>query len=612
MLEPGNRRFFLESLRPPEGYTFDLAVGTTYTLDLLALLSVPLAFTFLDAQDSNGQLAADPLALLESARRHAGRIILFCHGGQTSVPRSRQPALAFLEQSVVTALPPRVDETQAVFHPKVWALRYVAVDLPPRYRLVCQSRNLTFDASWDTSLVLDGELMEHRVRGFSQNRPLADFFRSLPRLACRPIPDSQRDLVELCADELQRVRFVPPEGLEIERFWSFGLGNVNPDFPDLKSRPILVVSPFLDGEFLRSIAARHPQSFLISRRDALLTAPRDALLGFTEIFSFKAGLELEPEDGEADLAPLGGLHAKVFVIDDGWNVRLVVGSGNSTSAAMGSAPRNVEFMVELSGRKSKFGIDTLLRSGEDGDSGTFRSLIEPFDKSELGTVPEDVDSTNLELTLEAAAAHLARVDVKGHVETAGDRYAMRLEVGEPLSLVPSIGVVTCWPVSLSDAQSQPFANGSEFSGMSISELSCFLSVELRASLNGRSSRKRFVRPIEVEGLPEDRLPRLLAGMLNNRARLMQLLWLLLSPDDDLTFAEFDQFFGNDGERFVASLSSPGLMERMLETLYSGPDRLDSVASLVAELRKTEAGAELLGADFDAVWKPLWRVREARR
>ena len=612
MLEPGHRRLFLDALRPPEGYSFDLALGTTYTLDLMALLSVPLAFTFADAQDGSGQLAADPLALLESARRHAGRIVVFCHGGQTSLPRSRQPALAFLEQSVVTALPPRVDETQAVFHPKVWVLRYVAKDQPARFRLVCQSRNLTFDTSWDTSLVLDGELMEHRARGFSQNGPLVDFFRSLPLLACQPISESQRELVEICADELHRVRFHPPDGLEIERFWTFGFGRTNPDFPNLKRRPILVISPFLDGEFLRSIAASRPRSYLISRRDALLTAPRDALLGFDEIYSFKAGLELEPEDGEADLAPLGGLHAKVFVIDDGWNVRLVVGSGNSTSAAMGSAPRNVEFMVELSGRKSRFGIDTLLKPGGDSNAGTFGSLIELFDKSELGTVPEDVDATNLELTLETAAASLARADVKGHVENAGDRYIMRLEVSKQVYLGPSIGTLTCWPVSLSDAHRQPFEDGSEFPGMSITELSCFLAMEIQASLNGRSSRKRFVRPIEVDGLPEDRLPRLLAGMLSNRARLMQLLWLLLSPDDDLSFAEFDHFFGNGEESFAARLSSPGLMERMLETLHSGPDRLDAVASLVADLRKTEAGAELLGPEFDAVWEPLWKVREARR
>ena len=612
MLEPGQRRLFLDALRPPEGYSFDFAVGTTYTLDLMALLSVPLAFTFADAQDGEGRLAADPLALLESARRHAGRIVLFCHGGQTSVPRARQPALAFLEHSVVTALPPRVDETQAVFHPKVWALRYIAEDKPARYRLICQSRNLTFDASWDTSLVLDGELMEHRVRGFSQNGPLADFFRSLPALACQTLSEVKRDLVQVCADELRCVHFHPPEGLEIERFWAFGFGGANPDFPELKRRPILVVSPFLDGEFLRSIAARRPRSVLVSRRDALLTAPREALSGFAEIYSFKAGLELEPEDGEADLAPLGGLHAKVFVIDDGWNARLVVGSGNSTSAAMGSAPRNVEFMVELSGRKNRFGIDKLLKPGEDGNSGTFRSLIEPFDQSELGTVPEDVDATNLELLMETAASSLARADAKGQVETTGNQYVMHLKVGEPVQLGPSIRSVTCWPVSLSDAHREPFADGSAFTGLSITELSCFLAVEIRASLNGKSSRKRFVRPIEVEGLPEDRLPRLLAGMLNNRARLMQLLWLLLSPDHDLSFAEFDHFLGNGGESFAAGLSEPGLMERMLETLHNGPGRLDAVASLVADLRKTETGIELLGPEFDAVWEPLWKVRKARQ
>ena len=68
----------------------------------------------------------------------------------------------------------------------------------------------------------------------------------------------------------------------------------------------------------------------------------------------------------------------------------------------------------------------------------------------------------------------------------------------------------------------------------MTELSIFLAIEIQASARGRSDRKRFVRPIQVEGLPEDRIPRLLASMLSSRARLMQLLWLLLSPDDDLS------------------------------------------------------------------------------
>ena len=46
MLEPQERRQLLDSLRPPSGYSLDFAVGTTYSLDLLALLTAPLAFTF--------------------------------------------------------------------------------------------------------------------------------------------------------------------------------------------------------------------------------------------------------------------------------------------------------------------------------------------------------------------------------------------------------------------------------------------------------------------------------------------------------------------------------------------------------------------------------------
>ena len=348
MLEPGRRRLFMDTLRPPEGYVLDRAVGTTFTLDLMTLLAVPLAFTFSDAQDRDGQLPTEPLSLLESARRYADRIIVFCHGGQTGVPRAGQPALAFIEQSVIAAFPPRRGQLGGVFHPKVWVLRYVlregTGDEPIRYRLVCQSRNLTFDASWDASLVLNGELVQGRVRGYSLNRPLADFIRALPTLVVDPISNSQDESVKVVADELRRVRFDPPEGLELSRFLPFGIRRRNIPYPDLEHRPLMVVSPFLDYGFLRSLARPRPRSVLISRREALLTAPADAVGAFDEVYAFRSGLEPEPEDTEESLPPLAGLHAKLYVIDDGWKARVSVGSANSTGAAFGNPPRNVEFI----------------------------------------------------------------------------------------------------------------------------------------------------------------------------------------------------------------------------------------------------------------------------
>ena len=612
MLEPGQRRLFLETLRPPEGYRFDRAVGTTFTLDLLTLLAVPLAFTFRDAQDRDGQLASDPLALLESARRHASRVVVFCQGGRTTVPGAGQPALAFLEQSVIAAFPPHQGDMGAVFHPKVWVLRFVAEGEAVKYRLVCQSRNLTFDASWDASLVLDGELNERRVRAYSVNHPLADFIQTLPALASGPLSSAQQESIDVFADELRRVRFDMPEGLGLHRFLPFGVSRTNPLFPDLDHRPLLVISPFLDGEFLSSVAGPRPRTVLVSRREALLTAPADAIGAFDEVYAFRPGLELEPEDSEEVLPPLAGLHAKVYVIDDGWNARVAVGSANSTGAALGNPPRNVEFMVELEGKKSRFGIDALLAQRGDGEAGTFRSLIEPFDPAEAGTVDEDEDALRLDRLLDAAAESLARLDLRGNVEVSdGGRYVLRLELSEPLDLPPAITAVTCWPVTLPDAHQRPLADGPEFTGLSLTELSAFLAIEIRASIPGRSEHRRFARTIPLAGLPEDRLQRLLAHMLRDRTRLMQLLWLLLSPDEDLSLVELADLFANEGVSTEWGVALPGLLERMLETLGSDPGRLDAVASLVDDLRKTEAGAELLGADFDAVWSALWTVRGRR-
>ena len=72
--------------RPPIGYALDAAIGTTFTLDLMTLLTVPLAFTMFDWTDEDGRPRTDPLALLESVRRTAGRMTIFGQAGRIAVP----------------------------------------------------------------------------------------------------------------------------------------------------------------------------------------------------------------------------------------------------------------------------------------------------------------------------------------------------------------------------------------------------------------------------------------------------------------------------------------------------------------------------------------------
>lgn len=616
MLEPGRRQLFLDTLRPPEGYVLDRAIGTTFTLDLMTLLAVPLAFTFRDAQDRDGRLGMEPLSLLESARRYADRIVVFCHGGQTSVPRASQPALAFIEQSVIAVFPPNWKQTEAIFHPKIWVLRYRARDdtenEPIRYRLICQSRNLTFDASWDSSLVLDGELASGRVRGYSLNRPLVDFIRSLPALSPYPISNTHEESIDIIAGEIRRARFDPPEGMELSRFLSFGVSRKNPPYPDLERRPLLVISPFLDGEFLHMIESRRPRSVLVSRRETLLTTPAEAIAAFDEVYAFRPGLEPEVEDTEGFLPPLAGLHAKIYVIDDGWKARVAVGSANSTRAALGNPPRNVEFMVELVGSKSRLGIDALLAPPKQGEAGTFRSLIESFDPQEAGTVTEDEDEVNLNRLLDSAARILARCDLGGTVELSdGDRYVMRLQLDDLPDLPSGVESIACWPVTLGAAYRQSLEDGVQFEDLSLAELSAFLGIEVRARMNDRSMPKRFARGIRLSGLPEDRLPRLIASMLGDRERFIQLLWLLLSPDQEVSFSELSDLLSRKSTGADWDIGLSGLLERMLETMGADPKKLDAVASLLDDLRRTEVGREIVGPEFDAIWDVLWTVRTRR-
>src|SRR5581483_12522935 len=186
MLDPADRTVFTEALRAPVGFRVDQVIATTYTLDLVALLTLPLSFTLASGDGINEAGRVDPVALLEALRRHAGRISVFCQAGCISAPRRGQLLFGYLEQSVIET---KARRNGGVFHPKVAIVRYAADTRDPadgleqpdpkavKYRFLCGTRNLTFDRSWDTMLSLDGELMRDRPQVIRSNKPLSAFVR---------------------------------------------------------------------------------------------------------------------------------------------------------------------------------------------------------------------------------------------------------------------------------------------------------------------------------------------------------------------------------------------------------------------------------------------------
>ena len=78
MFEPTNRFMLVDALRPPPGHTLSTAVGTSFTLDLDALLLATLSFAVADRLDTEDG-RPDPIAMLESVRRHADNILSLIH-----------------------------------------------------------------------------------------------------------------------------------------------------------------------------------------------------------------------------------------------------------------------------------------------------------------------------------------------------------------------------------------------------------------------------------------------------------------------------------------------------------------------------------------------------
>jgi len=79
MLRPSSDRLdYGDLLIPPPEYQADFALGTTYSLDLEALVGFPLAL-FL-SEEMNESLLNNPLVALEGLRRSSQRIAVLCQG----------------------------------------------------------------------------------------------------------------------------------------------------------------------------------------------------------------------------------------------------------------------------------------------------------------------------------------------------------------------------------------------------------------------------------------------------------------------------------------------------------------------------------------------------
>ena len=164
-------------LVPPEGFHFERAVVTTYSLDLETLLAtlIPLvigktgdrADEEQDAEERQGRQVKNEKFLLQALKET--HLTVFYQAGQIHVPRHDTALFALLDRMLVPVMLEPIGkeaksaasrgdkETIPSFHPKTWTIEYKNDSGESFCRFAVLSRNLTFDSCLDISFAVESD-----------------------------------------------------------------------------------------------------------------------------------------------------------------------------------------------------------------------------------------------------------------------------------------------------------------------------------------------------------------------------------------------------------------------------------------------------------------------
>jgi hypothetical protein len=566
-------------------------VGTTYTLHLTSALLPPLAFSSLGLGSTH-----DPVAILTVLREVGNRIDLFCQAGQIAVPRQSSALLALLEKTVHQMRPPRPGH---LFHPKVWVCKYVP-DLRDHsgdgssdgtdacYRLLVLSRNLTDDSCWDTVVSLDGTL---GTRPYADNRPLAEFLRYLTRDTVHQLEPQRLERITALAEEIRRVQWVPPEGLDLMAFHALGVSRT--PMPDFSGSRSLVISPFLTGDGL-ALTAPTGEISVVSTAEALDQLDLEAAdwIDTALVISPDADLR-EPAEGRPDVPSnrgaqiLTGLHAKIYAVERNRRVRLFVGSANATGPAFAG---NVEFLVEFEGRTKDVGVAALL--GKDA----LGAITVPYPKPFGGVVPSDDDLARKRL--DQAIRAIAAVPATATVTEDGDTYRVTVSTAGTVPLPDAYRATaqlhTVRGRAVDIVAGEPLH--AVYTDIRLADITALVIITV-ASPEGLEG--GCVVVADLVGDPPARFDAIIASQLDTPEKFLRFLALLLGLTGDASL-----MLGADGAaagRGAGRYLSAGLFEQLLAGLADNREALRSLDAIIDRMSENPDRQRLLPVGFAEFW-----------
>lgn len=583
MLNPNNDRLdYCQVLAPPDNYTLDFAIGTTYSLDLDALVGVCIALGLSEETDSD--LMKNPICLLEALRATGDKVALFCEGGQIHTPNNITSLYILLEKIVfqVSTSKRKGIAKYPSFHPKFWLIRYVDETGTPLYRVVVLSRNLTFDRSWDVTFTMDGKVNGQKTLKTS---PVIDFVsyltNSLPsdenaRAKLKKIRKIIRELpyvhFELNSREFEDFEFLPTGVKSTDGgFHTTANKPFAPLFED-SFHEILIMSPFLTNSVIKGFIDRnkyinHTDYMLFTRAMSLGKLNPNDCSDF-RIFTMKDAVV----DGESMISEemqqtqKQDIHAKVYMVRKYSDTYLYLGSLNASHNAIKG---DVEFTIMLKTKNRHLNMTKLSESLFNGSEDNASNPFQEVKLTDTIVIDDEQERQNI---LDNYIKEINRMKPTAKVICNTDNYDININFAKYES---SKYTITVSP--LLSNKTELISENVLFKSLLLTQLSEFYKI----SVSDEISSVQRVIIIPTEGLPEDREKAVVSSVVKDKECFYRYIAFLLGDSYVLSAMET-----TNGSEFVERKNThnisqiPALYEKMLQTAATAPERFKEIEYLI--------------------------------
>lgn len=570
-----DREEYCALLAPPYGYETDFAIGTTYSLDIEALVGASISLGLSESIDND--ICENPIYLLEAFQKTSEKVLVFCEKGQIKVPYQVTPLYMLLE-NMVSEVALKKDKS---FHPKVWIVKYADDNGHKLYRCIVMSRNLTFDRSWDIVVALEGELTSENIE---TSKSLFDFVGFLNKnLDIRYMSDDKKSAYNRFRREIPKVEFKVLD----KRFTDFEFIPLGIKGYDAKNtnlfrtyHEVVIISPFLSKSIIRefngNMLSHRDTQTLITRKSELYKLEADDVSEF-DVYALKDTIF----DGEDAISESGvsdhlldqiqkqDIHAKLYLMTKYSDSDLYLGSANASQNAFYG---NIEFLLKLKGKRRYLNVDLLKEDLLGSDE-----VTSPFESVEVNGVNDD--ETDKRIDLEKTLKILCRLRCFGEVQGNEEKYTIELKF-ENVDQIEKEFNISIKP--LFSIKKEKVTSNVLFESLDLLHLSEFFIVEV---LYGNEKLSRLLK-IRLEGMPEKREQSLVKQIIKTRDHFVQYLTFLLEGDYVLG-SLMNKHHKTDVKALGLDYQLPNVYEKLLKASVHNPRKLKDIDRLLIMLEDGE-------------------------